>query len=97
MNQIFDRIMTGETVCPAEVNRHNAQRIMDWVRTPETHHAANECRRGKNCAHAPTGMEIDWAATIVNESNHICTCGEHGVDNPEEAANIIAEFRTRWT
>lgn len=96
MNPMMERIVR-EGICPAEINMHNATRLMDWVRDTDTHHAKDECPNPKgHCAHAPGQMTVDWAATIVAEAAHICTCGEHGEDNPDTARGIVVDFQTRW-
>ena len=97
MHPIFERVMAGETVCRSEVNISNATTIIDWVRATDTHHTKDECRKGKDCVHAPGQFNIDWAATITEEAAFVCTCGEHGVDNPDEAAKVVSKFRAKWS
>lgn len=96
--EIFDRIMGGETVCPAIVRMNNANRVMAWVRATDTHHAPEDCRsaKRKDCVHSPGQQTVDFAATMASEAMHSCTCGEHGVNDPAAVAAIGADFITRW-
>jgi hypothetical protein len=90
---IIDRIIAG--VCTSEVNFHNARRLIDWIEDTDSHHGPETCKN-KDCVHAPGVMSADWAATLVSEAMFLCSCGEHGVDNPAEAARVVAEFRAKW-
>lgn len=95
MNPIAERIM-DEGICPSEINEINATKIMDWVRDTDSHHTKDECTKGKDCVHAPAQMTVEWAATLVTESQHICTCGAHGAHNPGTATSVVSEFMVRW-
>lgn len=97
--EIIDRIMAGESVCPAIVRNHNAQRIVAWIRDTDSHHTAETCtsRKRKDCCHFPGEHNIDFAATVASEAANSCTCGEHGVDDPDAVARIGREFVERWT
>lgn len=97
--EIIDRIMAGESVCPAIIRNHNADRIMAWVRDTDRHHTADTCtaQKRKDCVHAPGQHTVDFAATIASEAANVCTCGEHGVDDPVAAAAIGRGFVERWT
>lgn len=97
--EIIDQIMTGQSVCPATIRNHNADRIMRWIRATDMHHTADTCtsRKRKDCAHAPGVQTVEFAAAIASEAANVCTCGEHGVDDPARAATIGAEFVERWT
>jgi len=95
MHPIAVRILAGEQVCPSEVNIANAQTNMDWVRDTDRHHAREGCKN-KNCVHAPGAMTVDWAATLVSEAAHICTCGQHGANDPDIARKIVRKFHGRW-
>lgn len=96
-NPMIDRIIAGE-ICDSEINIHNADRIMRWVKDTDRHHTAETCnsQKKKDCVHAPGAHVVDWAAALVSEATFICTCGAHGVDNPGEAARVINTFITRW-
>lgn len=96
MNPIAERIIDNG-VCPSEINQHNASVIMRWVRDTDSHHAPADCTGKKDCIHAPTHKHIVWAATLVSEAPHICTCGEHGDDDPSTAADIIRGFRDEFS
>lgn len=95
INPVAERIMF-EGMCPSEINMHNANEIMDWVRDTDRHHTKEDCKSGKNCVHAPGDMTVDWAATIMAEAEHVCICGEHGIDNPEMAWEVVRDFQKRW-
>ena len=90
---IIDRILAG--ACVSEINIHNATSIMDWVRDTDSHHDAKGCKK-KNCIHAPRPMDVAWAAALANEAQFVCTCGEHGTNEPEKAKAIVQEFRKEW-
>lgn len=85
-----------EGMCPSEINEHNATRLMDWVRDTDRHHTKETCRNGKDCVHAPGEMTIDWAATIMAEAPHVCTCGAHGTHDPSMAREVVVDFQNRW-
>lgn len=97
--EIIDRIFAGESVCPAIIRNHNADKVMAWVRDTDGHHTADTCRssKPKDCVHAPGPHTVDFAATLASEAANVCTCGEHGVDDPDAAAAIAAGFIARWT
>lgn len=97
--EIIDQIMTGQSVCPATIRNHNADRIMRWVRATDMHHTAETCtsQKRKDCVHAPGPHTVDFAATIASEAANVCTCGEHGVDDPDAADAIGRDFIARWT
>lgn len=95
MPSIIERILEG-TVCRSEVSYHNASILLAWIKDTDSHHTKEDCERGKDCVHAPGEMTIEWAVATTSEAVHLCTCGEHGNDNPEAAAEVIAGFRERW-
>jgi len=77
MNPIAERIIDGEDVCPAEINKHNATRLLQWIRDDSTHHVAETCTQGKNCIHAPRVEDRDWALFLLKEMSSVCTCEQH--------------------
>lgn len=96
--EIIDRIFAGETVCPAIIRMHNAEKVMAWVRNTDRHHTAETCRstKRKDCVHAPGPHTADFAATLASEAVNACTCGEHGTNDPDAVAAIGAAFIERW-
>jgi hypothetical protein len=94
---IVNRILDGG-VCPAEIAEHNAGRIVSWIRDTDRHHTADECsdRKG-HCVHAPTVSDVEWAAAQTEMAAVVCACGAHGVDDPDQAATIVARWRDRWS
>lgn len=94
---MIDRIIAGD-ICDSEINMHNADRIMRWVKDTDRHHTAETCnaRKPKDCVHAPGQHVVEWAATLVSEAANICACGQHGVNDPAAAAQIVNSFIRRW-
>jgi hypothetical protein len=96
MHPIAEQIIAGVSFCPSTINQSNADRIMVWVRATDTHHTPADCHSGKDCVHSPGIAMGEWAATLVAEAEHVCTCGEHGTDNPAQARAVRQEWIDRW-